>query len=623
MIQLFLICFIVVSCTASLFDTDQGPSSSVPTHVNGVAAAHHQFHSLSIITTNDKVDDYQFPSIPDGMGAFEDPENSENFIVMVVHENFLASISVLKIKKENLEVLKGDLIQLNNVNDEFWKSKESLPSTWRRFCSAGIPPLSATFDEESGLGINERIGFLAEEVDNGRLLAISLSNDEEKYHVYEIADGIRANWERSAPSPFAQQQTIVALSDDTFGGVFCFFIGQKQNNGTFVERAGLVNGDTYCVSIETLEGENEPHNLNDANTAQKYKWIVDKEFVRFNLVKVPKPYPDNRYELGAIVRNLNGTMFLRAEDAQWHYKTNQIYFTTTDSAVANNGHSKVFELTFDDITQPLLGGRVRTVINGLEPPVHGASTDSFVEKWLQGQMLDAITVDQKYDQLLLCEDGVDNNRILQYDLKNNTLEVLANHKPGVNGEFSGVLDVGDILGDGWFLADAQSSSARGQLFAFYRNPPGVQREIITTSESTTTNVETTSSSSLSTSVSTTETTTVDATTTAELTTTSEDINTSTQPSTTETFIYETTSSTIFNVPETTSTETPLTTSSSLTPSMTMSEIASTYTQIVVDGVMDKVSSSDSSLRLGLGVGLGLLALFAVLLVAIKLSSRSE
>ena len=28
---------------------------------------------------------------------------------------------------------------------------------------------------------------------------------------------------------------------------------------------------------------------------------------------------------------------------------------------------------------------------------------------------------------------------------------------------------------GWFLADAQSSSARGQLFAFYRNPPGVQR----------------------------------------------------------------------------------------------------------------------------------------------------
>ena len=57
--------------------------------------------------------------------------------------------------------------------------------------------------------------------------------------------------------------------------------------------------------------------------------------------------------------------------------------------------------------------------------------------------------------------------------------------------------------------------------------------------------------------------------------------------------------------------------------MTMSEIAATYTQIVVDGVMDQVSASDSSLRLGLGVGLGLLALFAVLLVAIKLSSRSE
>ena len=38
-------------------------------------------------------------------------------------------------------------------------------------------------------------------------------------------------------------------------------------------------------------------------------------------------------------------MFLRAEDAQWHYKTNQIYFTTTDSAVANNGHSKVFEVS--------------------------------------------------------------------------------------------------------------------------------------------------------------------------------------------------------------------------------------------------------------------------------------
>lgn len=46
---------------------------------------------------------------------------------------------------------------------------------------------------------------------------------------------------------------------------------------------------------------------------------------------------------------LKGTMFLRAEDAQWHYKTNQIYFTTTDSAVANNGHSKVFEVSLFEI----------------------------------------------------------------------------------------------------------------------------------------------------------------------------------------------------------------------------------------------------------------------------------
>ena len=30
----------------------------------------------------------------------------------------------------------------------------------------------------------------------------------------------------------------------------------------------------------------------------------------FHLVKVPKPYPDNRYELGAIVRNLNGILLL-------------------------------------------------------------------------------------------------------------------------------------------------------------------------------------------------------------------------------------------------------------------------------------------------------------------------
>jgi hypothetical protein len=40
---------------------------------------------------------------------------------------------------------------------------------------------------------------------------------------------------------------------NSYYGVVCFFIGQKQASGTFAERAGLVNGKNYCLQVEGLE----------------------------------------------------------------------------------------------------------------------------------------------------------------------------------------------------------------------------------------------------------------------------------------------------------------------------------------------------------------------------------
>jgi hypothetical protein len=139
------------------------------------------------------------------------------------------------------------------------------------------------------------------------------------------------------------------------------------------------------------------------------------------------------------------------------------------------GRSRLYRLHFFDINDPTAGGVIDTLLDGTE----------------SHQMLDNIAV-TKRGQVVGLED-VGNNahigKVWRYSIANDTLDMIAEHDPDrflpgssnfltQDEESSGVIDVSDILGEGWFLLDVQAHYSitgelveGGQLLALHY-PPG-------------------------------------------------------------------------------------------------------------------------------------------------------
>ncbi|HND53321.1 MAG TPA: hypothetical protein PLV92_13015, partial [Pirellulaceae bacterium] len=120
-----------------------------------------------------------------------------------------------------------------------------------------------------------------------------------------------------------------------------------------------------------------------------------------------------------------------------------------------NRNSRLWKLSFSDLSNPLAGGTIEVLINGKDTAV----------------MFDNITMD-KSGRLVLQEDVGNDARLGQiwmYDTTSGALVPLAQHRPEyfVSGnspsqfltqdeESSGVIDVSNILGEGAFLLDVQA-----------------------------------------------------------------------------------------------------------------------------------------------------------------------
>jgi hypothetical protein len=137
-----------------------------------------------------------------------------------------------------------------------------------------------------------------------------------------------------------------------------------------------------------------------------------------------------------------------------------------------NGKSRLWRLTFDDASQPQLGGKIDMLLDGTE-----------------GQnMLDNIAVNGR-GQIIALEDIGDNvplGKVWHYDPADDALTQIAEHDPALftpgsptfitkDEEASGVIDVSSILGEGWYLLDDQVHAASsetelvegGQLLAMH------------------------------------------------------------------------------------------------------------------------------------------------------------
>jgi hypothetical protein len=448
-----------------------GPSSSESPYLLGSQPG---VQARSILTVGDDVGGYRLTGIPDGLGAFDNGDGT--FTVLMNHElpnnrgvprahgAVGAFVSRWVIRKDDFEVVSGaDLIhQIATWNTG--TSSYNAPVTGialNRLCSADLAAPSAFFDQASGLGYAGRLFTDGEETAGGRAFAHALDGTS-----WELPRLGKIAWENSVAHPATGTKTVVIGTDDTtpVGQVYVY-VGQKLGAGSPVDRAGLTDGSLFGIAVEGFPTEPAAAGIPSGTRFGAHEFGNVESWSAGQL---------------ETAGNANGvTAFQRPEDVAWDTKDpNVAYFVTTASFTAR---SRLWRLTFDDVTDPAAGGTIEMLLDGTE-------TGGTAERY---HMLDNITVDAR-GRVLLQEDPGNQPylaRVWQYDPEGDALTLIAEHDPArfspsaaspltTDEESSGIVDVSRILGDGWFLADVQAHYAKeealvegGQLLALHV-PPG-------------------------------------------------------------------------------------------------------------------------------------------------------
>lgn len=456
----------------------------------------------SILSANDSIGGYPMVGVPDGLGAYDNGDGT--FTLLMNHELLNTQggtrahgskgsfVSKWIIRKSDLTVLSGsDLIQTvklwNGTGYDTYNASTPSPLTiFQRFCSADLPPVSAFYNSASGKGTQERIFMNGEEVSEGRAMAHIVTGPNAGTS-YQLPLQGKMSFENQVANGHASDVTIVGCMDDasiTTGNVY-FYVGTKTNTGTEIDKAGLTNGKLYGVKVTGFPLER--------NSSSSYN-AVPAAGTHFDLVDLGAVQNYTGAQLDSASTANGATHFSRPEDGAWNPSSlNDFYFNTTDQIDQVNdgvgtqvGRSRLWHLHFTNLEHPELGGTIEAVLDGTE-----------------GQnMLDNMTID-KYGHITLLEDvgnSAHNGKIWQYDIKTDSLKMIGKHDPARFGdvglaatapfnqdeETSGVIDVQDILGAGWYLIDDQAHYFTGvptdvveggQLFAIYN--PDTYRSYIT------------------------------------------------------------------------------------------------------------------------------------------------
>lgn len=449
-----------------------GPSSSASPYV---LRAEPGVVTKSILTVGDSVAGYRLVGIPDGLGAFDNDDGT--FTVLVNHEirDTLgvprahgakgAFVSRWIIRKDDLAVVHGsDLIQevvTWNPTTAFWNepAKGVLMS---RFCSADLPPGSALYDEETGLGYTGRIFLNGEEVSpsqEGRVFAHLMDGTS-----YELPWLGKASWENLLAHPDTGTQTIVVGLDDSSGtvaGQVYVYIGQKTVSGNPVEAAGLTNGLLFGIKMDGVANETDATNVEETS---------------FTMHSFGNVSAMTGAALETLSKSNGVTAFQRPEDGAWDPSNpNDFYFVTTATFTRR---SRLWRLRFANAAQPWTGGTISMVLDGTE-----------------GQkMMDNLAINGRGQVFIQEDPGAGDHlaAIWRYTIATDTLKPIARPDPERftstgsgfltnDEESSGIIDASEILGDGWFLLDVQAPYnigdpelvAGGQLLAMH--VPGGRR----------------------------------------------------------------------------------------------------------------------------------------------------
>ncbi len=391
----------------------------------------------SIVTSGDAFPNGElFAGNPDGMAAFD---NGDGTITVLINHEYGSTSGIVRdhgskgafvdrlvIDKATLEVISSDdLIKSVYRWDDVADAYVVGTTAFARLCSGDLPAPTAFYNEATGLGSNARIYTIGEEAGStGRAFAITLEDGI----AFELPFLGNMNFENIVANPFAQDQTIVAMTDDASGGQVHFYIGQKQSSGTEIEKAGLTGGDFYGLKVTEVLSEINATPANGTFTLQEIGPGGDVS----NMI-------GDDIEAESDAEGVTG--FLKPEDIAWDPDNPDVlYFVTTNTLI---GNSRLYKLTFTDIANPAAGGTIEAVLTGNEGH----------------HKLDNLTVSN--GKIILQEDPGDNEalaKVWEYDTATDTLTLLAQPDPnlfvlGGNGyinqdeESSGVIDVTALLGD--------------------------------------------------------------------------------------------------------------------------------------------------------------------------------
>ncbi|MBL8756611.1 MAG: hypothetical protein JNK15_25170 [Planctomycetes bacterium] len=367
----------------------QGPSSSrTPYQVPYDASTGVVRNITSIVTTLDLVPTtgqlttpYEIEGILDGLGCYD---NGNGTVTVLANHEINTTVGVIRrhgakgtfvteiiLDKNTLQVVSAsDLIHTFVVNGVDRNAANNNGIALGRFCSSDLPAASAFFNAATGNGTNERVYLTGEEGTASGYAVAVVATGTEKGRAYVLpafnlatnGSGINVvgGWENLLASPFEQDLTIVAGTNDGGSGIMNntvnVYVGLKQTAGNVVERAGLTNGQNYIVGVVGNPAE-------IVNTSTRATNITSGTRFTLNL-------------------NAAGTTFSRPEDGAWDPNNpTDFYFVTTDrldtntstgtnqtigaSGTANqNGRARLWRMRFDDITKPLLGGVIDLLIDG-------------------------------------------------------------------------------------------------------------------------------------------------------------------------------------------------------------------------------------------------------------------
>ena len=478
---------LAVSCAASAQLVATSPSSSATPYVRA-AAGGPAVDVVSFLTVGDSVNmradgvtPYPFAGIPDGMGAY-DNENG-TMTLFITHEHTSTANGVnhahqpagvvggAYVSRWIVNTTMGaDFLRVSNGDDLMTSIAVTTAgagtlTNFNRFCSADLPLQSAFYNPASGKGTTEKIFMTGEESgSNGRVIAIGAI--ERKGCEIPAFNASQGAWETACARPYASDSTVVIATSDGGANRVFLYVGTKQDSGTLMERAGLMNGLAYGIQVQVkganVTSENRDFCFNSSGSA------------RYSASFVLAP--------GGTAA---GTSFLRPEDGAWDpANPNDFYFVTTDRidtfeiGGTQVGRSRLFRMRFSDIANPLAGGTIEALLGSTE-----------------GQnMADNICVFNDLaggTRVMIQEDpgnAVLNAKTWLYTVATDSLQmVLESDKArfgdigiaavapfNVDEENSGVIDARDTLGLGWFIGNMQAHYTipgelvqGGQVYAFF------------------------------------------------------------------------------------------------------------------------------------------------------------